>query len=137
MSSWRMPVSKRGWTVIRCLSGLGNLLYIVAALSAVVVLATLGSTPWRSYANVLVFVAVPIVAVVVNLRMLRRAPRQGTCLLAIVLNVLCFGYLAAWPEYAHVALKGAVLLVPLLNVLVAARSLARTRSPSRVPATGH
>jgi hypothetical protein len=111
-----LPTSRHAWRGLRLGALCGNLLYVVGAVTALTVLASLDSSPWQAYANLLIVTVVPVLAVIMNLRAIRAPSGPASSGVAILLNLICLWFLLSRPEYAHFSLNALALSVPLLNV---------------------
>jgi hypothetical protein len=118
------------WRAFRLGALWGNLLYAVCVVAAMGVLVGLGPAPWRAYANVLLALIIGAGTALLNVKAARGAdlPRAVSAL-AVVLNVVCLGYLVTKPDYSISVLKWLVALVPVLNVIVVSAGWGARRVP--------
>ena len=118
------------WRALRLGALWGNLLYVACFVVTVGVLVGLGPAPWRAYANVLLAVVIVAATPLLNVKAARAADLPPAVSgLAVILNVVCLGYLVTKPEYSIAGLKWLVALVPLLNVFVVSASWRARRMP--------
>ncbi len=107
------------WRALRIGALWGNLLYVASFLAVLGVLMGLGPAPWRAYMNVLLMLVLAAGTPLLNVRAARIAGLTPVVsVFAIILNLVCLGYLMFKPEYSVFALKLLVMMVPLLNIVV-------------------
>lgn len=128
----------RYWNLVLKSAFWFNLIYVFAIVviaSQLYNILTL-SVPLMSYANLLLFLLVPLSTIIINLNLFRKSIHANFSILGIILNLVCFIYLFIKPEYANLFVEFLILAGPSLNILTHIKIFWDSRSEGAIKTTG-